>query len=74
MSAIDGFETVSVELASRYAADVIVDRYWGWDNTRFQSRREHNVVRAQGQLSLARAVRAGRAELDAVATRALGTQ
>jgi Ser/Thr protein kinase RdoA (MazF antagonist) len=72
MSAIDGFETVSVELASRYAADVIVDRYWGWDNARFQSRREHNVVRARGQLSLARAIRAGRAGLDAVATQALG--
>lgn len=71
MSAIDGFETVSVELASRYAADVVIDRYWGWDDTRFKSRREHNVVRARGQLSLARAVRAQRAELDAVATRAL---
>lgn len=71
MSAIDGFETVSTELASRYAADVIVDRYWGWDETRFASRREHNVLRARGQLSLARAVRAGRAGLVAIATGAL---
>jgi Ser/Thr protein kinase RdoA (MazF antagonist) len=71
LSAIDGFETVSLELASRYAADVIVDRYWGWDNTRFASRRAHNVVRARGQLSLSRAVRAERAALVEIATRAL---
>jgi Ser/Thr protein kinase RdoA (MazF antagonist) len=71
LSAIDGFETVSVELASRYAADVIVDRYWGWDPTRFTSRREHNVVRARGQLALSRAVRAARARLDEIATAAL---
>jgi Ser/Thr protein kinase RdoA (MazF antagonist) len=71
LSAIDGFETVSVELASRYAADVIVDRYWGWDATRFTSRREHNMVRARGQLALSRAVRAARSRLNEIATDAL---
>jgi Ser/Thr protein kinase RdoA (MazF antagonist) len=71
LSAIDGFETVSLELASRYAADMIVDRYWGWDDTRFPSRRAHNAVRAQGQLSLSRAVRAERDLLVDITTRAL---
>jgi Ser/Thr protein kinase RdoA (MazF antagonist) len=71
LSAIDGFETVSLELASRYAADVIVDRYWGWDDTRFASRREHNLVRARGQLALSRAVRAERTLLTEIATQAL---
>jgi Ser/Thr protein kinase RdoA (MazF antagonist) len=64
-SSIDGLETVSVELASRFAADVINDSYWGWDSTRFASRREHNLLRARGQLALSEAVRAQRPALQA---------
>lgn len=71
LSAIDGLETVSLELASRFAADVINDSYWGWDAARFGSRREHNLVRAGGQLALSRAARAQRADLVDAATRAL---
>lgn len=71
LSAIDGFETVSLELASRFARDVIVDAYFGWDPTRFASRREHNLVRARAQLALSRAVRSRRAELAALAEQAL---
>jgi Ser/Thr protein kinase RdoA (MazF antagonist) len=62
-SALDGFETVSIELASRFASDAVVDQYWGWDATRFASRREHNLLRARGQLALSKAVRARRAAL-----------
>jgi Ser/Thr protein kinase RdoA (MazF antagonist) len=65
-SALDGFETVSIELASRFAADVVADKYWGWDAGRFASRREHNLLRARGQLALSRAVRAQRSALAAV--------
>jgi Ser/Thr protein kinase RdoA (MazF antagonist) len=65
-SSVDGLETVSLELASRFAADVIQDCYWGWDSARFASRREHNLLRAKGQLALSEAVRARRIELDAV--------
>jgi Ser/Thr protein kinase RdoA (MazF antagonist) len=61
--AIDGLETVSCELASRFAADAIVDRYFGWDPTRFGSRREHNLRRARGQLALSKEVRRSRARL-----------
>jgi Ser/Thr protein kinase RdoA (MazF antagonist) len=71
-SVIDGLETVSAELASRFAADAIFDRYFGWDPTRFASRREHNLLRARGQLALSRSVRAERpalvAALDSVAS------
>lgn len=60
---IDGLETVSAELSSRFAADTIVDSYWGWDPTRFASRRDHNLLRARGQLALSLSVRASRGAL-----------
>jgi len=58
-----GLETVCVELAARFCVDVFEDRYFGWDASRFASRRAHNLVRARGQLALAHAVRAARGEL-----------
>jgi len=62
-----GLETVCFELAARFAVDVFRDDYFGWDPARFPSRRAHNLVRAQGQLALGRAVRAARADaLDLV--------
>ncbi len=62
-----GLETVCVELAARFAADVFEDRYFGWDPARFPSRRAHNLIRARGQLALARDVAAHRADaLDVV--------
>ncbi len=71
LSAIDGLETVSLELASRFAADAIQDSYFGWDPSRFASRREHNLVRARGQLALSLSVRAQRTELARSALEAL---
>ncbi len=66
-SIVSGLETVCIELAARFCVDVFADRYFGWDASRFGSRREHNLVRARGQLALANAVRASRTEaLDAV--------
>ena len=56
ISIVDGLETVCIELAARFAVDVFEDRYFGWDATRFPSRRAHNLVRARGQLALAAAV------------------
>ncbi|HVZ32279.1 MAG TPA: phosphotransferase, partial [Polyangiaceae bacterium] len=70
-SALDGLETVSLELASRFAADAIIDSYFGWDATRFPSRRAHNLVRAEGQLALSEHVRDQRAALEKVALEAL---
>lgn len=58
-----GLETICLELAARFANDLFDDSYFGWDSNRFASRRDHNFVRATGQLELARQVRACRNEL-----------
>jgi hypothetical protein len=47
-----GRQTVCLELAARFCVDVFRDEYFGWDPARFPSRREHNLVRARGQLAL----------------------
>jgi len=65
-SIVIGTETVSLELAARFCVDVFRDEYFGWDAARFPSRRAHNLVRAAGQLALARSIRAVRAEAMAV--------
>jgi Ser/Thr protein kinase RdoA (MazF antagonist) len=66
LSIVDGLMTISVELASRFAADAINDSYFGWDASRYASRREHNLVRAGGQLALSLAVRGAHADLERV--------
>jgi len=68
-SIVDGLETVCVELAARFALDVFEDRYFGWDPARFPSRRAHNLVRARGQLALAAAVHAARADALSIVAR-----
>jgi Ser/Thr protein kinase RdoA (MazF antagonist) len=62
VSIVTGLETVCVELAARFAVDVFEDRYFGWDATKFPSRRAHNLVRARGQLTLGLQVRSARGE------------
>ncbi len=47
-----GLERISLELAIRFAADVVRERYWAWDETRYGSRGEHNLARAQAQWRL----------------------
>jgi hypothetical protein len=61
-----GFITVPIELAARFCADAYEDSYFGWDSSRYASRREHNLARAQSQLRLGQAVRASRTAIDAV--------
>ena len=69
-SILSGLEIVAIELAARFAVDVFDDSYFGWDPTRFPSRRAHNLVRARGQLSLGRSVASSRDEvLDALLVR-----
>jgi len=60
VSIVVGLETVCIELAARFAVDAFDDRYFGWDPSRFPSRRVHNLVRARGQLALGLAVRESR--------------
>ena len=71
VSIVTGLETVCIELAARFAVDVFRDEYFGWDPARFASRREHNLVRARGQLGLGQAVRAARQDALAICTRHL---
>lgn len=46
--------TITLELASRFLADYFNDDYFGWDSSRYASRREHNLARVRGQLALYR--------------------
>jgi Ser/Thr protein kinase RdoA (MazF antagonist) len=69
-SLVPGLQTVSLELAARFAVDAFEDRYFGWDPSRFPSRREHNRVRAQGQLHLALTVERERARAEALVRQA----
>lgn len=49
---VPALETLCVELASRFAADLYEDSYFGFDAKRFESRRVHNLFRARAQLGL----------------------
>lgn len=62
ISIVSGLEIVCLELAARFCVDVFRDEYFGWDASRFPSRRAHNLVRARGQLALGRSVRAARSD------------
>jgi Ser/Thr protein kinase RdoA (MazF antagonist) len=59
---LGGVEWISIELASRFAADALFESYFGWDAHRFPGRGEHNLVRARGQLALHEAFVATRRE------------
>jgi len=51
-----GPEWISLELAARFASDALLEAYFGWDPMHFPGRGEHNLIRAQGQHSLYRAL------------------
>lgn len=70
-SIVLGLETVSTELAARFAVDAWQDAYFGWDATRYASRRDHDRARARAQLALAQAVRRERAGLERIVQNAL---
>jgi len=57
-------ERICFELAARFAADALVESYFGWDPAVAPTRGAHNLLRARGQASLARSVRAKRSELE----------
>jgi Ser/Thr protein kinase RdoA (MazF antagonist) len=62
-SIADGLETVCIELAARFCRDVFEDTYFGWDSQKYKSRKEHNLIRARGQLALGLSVHAHRAAI-----------
>lgn len=61
---VAGVLTITVELAMRFLADALFERYFGWDATRFASRGAHNLIRAQGQAQLYRSLAAQRAAAE----------
>lgn len=61
---VDATLWITLELTTRFTADILNDRYFGWDSERFASRAEHNLVRARGQLKLAESLLAVRPALQ----------
>lgn len=59
---IHGVEWIAVELAARFAADALNERYFGFDSGRFPAAGEHNLQRARGQWLLHLACVGKRAE------------
>lgn len=43
---------IMLGLAARFLNDYIEDSYFGWDETKYKSRKAHNKARALGQISL----------------------
>jgi len=69
---VAGLGTICVILSSRFLADALHERYFGYDARRFPARGEHNLLRGQGQLSLFDSVETHRSRLEAVVRRAFG--
>ncbi len=51
-----GIERICLELSARFANDALAETYFGWDPTIAPTRGEHNLIRAQGQATLASSV------------------
>ncbi len=61
-----GIERICLELTARFATDALNESYFGWDPSVAAGRGEHNLLRARGQLALARSVRAVRSQLEGI--------
>lgn len=62
--------TITVELAARFCADALNERYFGWDARRYASASAHNQARTRGQLALAEQIRAELPALERATARA----
>jgi Ser/Thr protein kinase RdoA (MazF antagonist) len=49
----DGTLTITVELAARFCADALRERYFRWDERRYASASAHNQARTRAQLKIA---------------------
>jgi len=61
---------ICLELAARFCADILNESYFNWDTRRFPGRSEHNLVRAAGQLQVARSLHDQYARAEQVLERA----
>lgn len=64
--------TVYVELAARFCADALNERYFGWNPERYESRSVHNEVRAESQLAAAADLRRQYSGAEAAVREAFG--
>jgi Ser/Thr protein kinase RdoA (MazF antagonist) len=55
---------IAVELAARFGADALNERYFGWDRERYSSASAHNQARARAQLALAASIAASLPALE----------
>lgn len=69
-SLVLGVERVALELSARFAVDALEERYFGFDPDVAPTRGDHNLLRARGQLALARSVQAQRSQMEAVVAKA----
>ena len=63
---VDGLLLICVELSARFCADALNESYFGWNSQKYQTRGDHNLLRAQGQWSLAKSVLARKTELEVI--------
>jgi aminoglycoside phosphotransferase (APT) family kinase protein len=61
---VPGTIRIALELAARFCADAVLQSYFAWDAAIAPDARAHNLLRARGQLALARILTARRAELE----------
>jgi Ser/Thr protein kinase RdoA (MazF antagonist) len=69
---VAGLATICTILSSRFLADALHEKYFGYDASRFPARGEHNLLRGQGQLALFESVDAQRSQLESIVRRAFG--
>jgi hypothetical protein len=69
---VDGVHTICAELSARFLADALNESYFGFDEKRFATRGDHNLLRARGQWALAQDVARRRTDLNAIVARAFG--
>ena len=68
----DGTLTITVELAARFCADALRERYFRWDESRYASSSAHNQARTRAQLKIASTLRAELPALRELGARAFG--
>lgn len=66
--------TITVELAARFCADALAERYFRWDPSRYPSSSRHQQARALGQLELAASIEAQLDAMQAVVERAFAAK
>lgn len=53
---LEGIKYICLELAARFLTDALEEKYFAWDPSRFNSRSQHNCIRAAGQLALFKSI------------------